>query len=105
MSYGNLLKSDTSQRIIDFAEDPANPASLRHALLASSVALVEWNPIEPSKETTFCSCCSTLSSGTDREKSCTANSPPGPCTTAIPTEVSRRSRIFLRWPGESIQPL
>ena len=30
MSSGNLFKSDTSKRIIDFAEVPSNPASFWH---------------------------------------------------------------------------
>src|SRR5713101_9622889 len=104
MSSGNLLRSDTSNRIIDLADVLENPASVEHVFRAPSVAFAERNPIVVSKEITFCSCCSTLNSGTDCEKSWTAKRPPGPCTTAIPTEVSRGSKIFLRWPGEFIQP-
>src|SRR5207253_11073567 len=99
-----LFQSETSKQLIDLAEVPSNPASFWHVFRAPSVALVERNPIAPSRDTICCSCCSTLNSGTEREKSCTAKSPPGPCTAAIPTEVSRGSRMFLRWPGESIQP-
>src|SRR6266566_4963321 len=102
--FRKFARSGVSNRIIDLAPVPASPASFSQVFRASSLASAARTPIRLSKEATFCSCCSKLKIATACEKSWTANRPPVPRTAAIPTEVSRGSRMFFRWPGESIQP-
>ncbi len=79
-------------------------ARARRLRIRAPAAPVTRHPFAVSNTVTCFSCCSKLRFAKDCEKSSTAKRPPVPRTMAMPTAVIRGSRIFRRWPGESIHP-